>query len=260
MYRVLIADDEPIEIAIVTKIIQKNFKDEIEIVQAINGREAIEKFLEKRCQVVLLDVEMPGINGLEAAERIRKEDKTCSIIFLTAFDEFTYAKKAITVKALDYLLKPVSDDELIAVIDEAIRLIKLDIKSSLPEGDFNNEMFGIESGKTEHVRMNVVQEMIMDYISNHYTEDISLQDVAKAMNYSDPYFCKLFKQCFEKSFTTYLSEFRVNKAKQLLVDVTINVKEISDRVGYRDSNYFAKVFKRVVGVTPSEYRVLALGK
>ncbi len=80
------------------------------------------------------------------------------------------------------------------------------------------------------------------------------------MNYSDPYFCKLFKQCFEKSFTTYLSEFRVNKAKQLLVDVTINVKEISDRVGYRDSNYFAKVFKRVVGVTPSEYRVLALGK
>ncbi len=178
MYRVLIADDEPIEIAIVSKIIQKNFSDGMEIVQAVNGREAIEKFLEKRCQVVLLDVEMPGINGLEAAERIRKEDKTCSIIFLTAFDEFTYAKKAITVKALDYLLKPVSDDELIAVIDEAIRLIKLDIKSSLPEGDFNNEMFGIESGKTEHVRMNVVQEMIMDYISNHYTEDISLQDVA----------------------------------------------------------------------------------
>lgn len=260
MYRVLIADDEPIEITIVTKIIQKNFKDGIEIVQAVNGREAIEKFLEKKCQVVLLDVEMPGINGLEAAERIRKEDKTCSIIFLTAFDEFTYAKRAITVKALDYLLKPVSDDELIAVIDEAIRLVEGDIKSSLSEGAISNEACAIENQKIEHIRINIVQEMIMNFIANHYTEDISLQDVAKAMNYSDPYFCKLFKQCFEKSFTTYLSEFRVNKAKQLLVDVTINVKEISDRVGYRDSNYFAKVFKRVVGVTPSEYRILALGK
>ncbi len=260
MYRVLIADDEPIEITIVTKIIQKNFKDGIEIVQAVNGREAIEKFLEKKCQVVLLDVEMPGINGLEAAERIRKEDKTCSIIFLTAFDEFTYAKRAITVKALDYLLKPVSDDELIAVIDEAIRLVEGDIKSSLSEGAISNEACAIENQKIEHLRINIVQEMIMNFIANHYTEDISLQDVAKAMNYSDPYFCKLFKQCFEKSFTTYLSEFRVNKAKQLLVDVTINVKEISDRVGYRDSNYFAKVFKRVVGVTPSEYRILALGK
>ena len=80
------------------------------------------------------------------------------------------------------------------------------------------------------------------------------------MNYSDAYFCKIFKQCFDKNFTTYLSEFRVEKAKQLLADVTINVKEISDKVGYRDSNYFAKVFKRIVGITPSEYRIIAIGK
>lgn len=105
-----------------------------------------------------------------------------------------------------------------------------------------------------------MKEEILQYIQKHYVEDISMQDAAEAMNYSNAYFCKLFKQGFHMSFTTYLTEYRIEKAKGLLVDITVNVKDISDRVGYKDSNYFAKVFKRVVGVTPSEYRILVLGK
>ena len=80
------------------------------------------------------------------------------------------------------------------------------------------------------------------------------------MNYSDAYFCRIFKQCFDKSFVVYLSEYRVEKAKQLLTDVLINVKDVCIRVGYRDSNYFAKVFKRMTGTTPTEYRRGVLGE
>lgn len=65
---------------------------------------------------------MPGINGIQAAERIREKDKKCCIIFLTAFDEFAYAKKAITVRALDYLLKPWDEKELMLVLEEAMRM------------------------------------------------------------------------------------------------------------------------------------------
>lgn len=260
MYRVLIADDEPIERMVISKKIQENFKSQLEIVQAVNGREAVETFEAKPCQIVILDVEMPGINGLEAAEKIRKQDKNCSIIFLTAFDYFTYAKKAITVRALEYLLKPVSDEELITVLEEAISLASETHKVVTKKKDTGYEMCTLNSEKMEQVRISVVQDMILDFIKNHYPEDLSLQDVAKVMNYSDAYFCKLFKQCFNKSFTTYLSEYRIEKAKQLLMDVTVNVKEVSEKVGYRDSNYFAKVFKRVVGITPSEYRMTALEK
>ena len=92
------------------------------------------------------------------------------------------------------------------------------------------------------------------YIRENYMNEISMQDAARQFNYSDAYFCKLFKQCFDQNFTTYLTNFRINEAKRLLKDKTISVKDAGMKVGYYDSNYFAKVFKRVTGMIPSEYR------
>ena len=96
--------------------------------------------------------------------------------------------------------------------------------------------------------------MILNYIEKNYANDISMQDLAREMNYSEAYFSKLFKQYFGQNFTSYLMEYRVNEAKRLLGEHTINVKEIGKSVGYGDSNYFAKVFKRVTGQSPTEYR------
>lgn len=262
MYRVLVADDEPIERMIVARTIKKYFSGQLEVVEAVNGREAAKFFTEKDCQIALLDIEMPGVNGLEAAGQIWEKNRDCSIIFLTAFDEFNYAKRAISVHALDYLLKPGTEEELVTVLEEAIRLLnertdglREDRKEILTEKQEKKKDIQPESG---NIRMSAVAENIRQYISMHYKEDISLQSVAEEMNYSDAYFCKIFKQCFDKSFIVYLTEFRMEQAKQLLADVRINVKDISTNVGYRDSNYFAKVFKRAVGSTPTEYRMEVL--
>ena len=122
MTTILIADDEPIERTIIERMIQKNFPENVEIVKAVNGREAVKLYGEKQCQIALLDIEMPGINGLDAAEEIRRQDKDAVIIFITAFDEFNYAKRAISVHALEYLLKPVSEEELVTNLEEAIWL------------------------------------------------------------------------------------------------------------------------------------------
>lgn len=251
-YRILIADDEPIERAVVSKTIKNYFGEEMEIYEAVNGREAIEIFRSQDCQIALLDISMPGINGLEAAEEIRKENDACSIIFLTAYDEFDFVKRALRVRALDYLLKPSAKEELIMVLEEAVNLAgqkerKEQKPLAQPEGEREDE-------KQEVMKNQLFSEYIRGYIESHYMEDISLQDVAAQLNYSDAYFCKFFKQNFDKNFIMYLSELRVEKAKELLADMTVNVKEISQRVGFRDSGYFTKVFKRVTGVTPSEYR------
>ena len=82
-----------------------------------------------------------------------------------------------------------------------------------------------------------------------------MQDVARVRNYSEAYFCKLFKQCFSCNFTAYLTQIRMGAAKKLLAQPTVNVKDIGEAVGYSDSNYFAKVFKRYTGFTPTEYRM-----
>lgn len=262
MLRLLIADDEVIERKVLYKTLQKNVGDQCAIFQAENGREALRIYEEEKIQIAILDIEMPGINGIETAQKIRETDKECCIIFLTAFDEFSYAKKAITVRALDYLLKPYDEQELMLVVEEAIRLAseyqanreqKADIPDlAAPAGE------DLEDGG--QIRLSKVTEIISRYIESNYMYDISMQDLARHMNYSEAYFCKLFKQCFNKNFTSYLTEYRVEEAKKMLAEPTVNVKEIGKAVGYGDSNYFAKVFKRITGQSPTEYRLCIFQK
>ena len=252
MVKILIADDEPIERTIIERMIARNFSENVQIVKAVNGREAVELYAKEQCQSALLDIEMPGMNGLDAADEIRKMDKDAVIIFVTAYDEFDYAKRAIQVRALEYLLKPLSEEELTANLEEAIYLTqKTDKKQSVVKVDS-------QDNHHENIKMNAVAETIRNFIANHYKEDISLQDVAGSLNYSDAYFCKIFKQCFNKSFLVYLTEYRVERAKVLLADMSINIKDVSAEVGYRDSNYFARVFKRSEGITPTDYRLRVL--
>ena len=280
MVRILIADDEMIEREVLCKTLRKNLRDRCIIFQAENGREALKVYEEHKIQIAILDIEMPGINGIGAAEEIRRKDKNCCIIFLTAFDEFAYAKKAITVRALDYLLKPYEERELMLVMEEAIRLVAEQENTHSMLSEEGKEIFGedraLEDRKTnkgqekdgenleteafiedeyENVRLSGVKEMIEQHIFENYQQDISMQELAHAMNYSEAYFCKLFKQCFGQNFTSYLTEYRVNAAKKLLEDPMVNIKEIGRRVGYGDSNYFTKVFRRVTGINPTEYRV-----
>lgn len=254
--RILIADDEPIERMVIGKTIRSYFGDEVALFEAENGREAIVLFREHDCQVAVLDISMPGINGLEAAEEIRRENQRCSIIFLTAYDEFEFAKRAIRVRALDYLLKPSAKEDLIAVLEEAVWLSR----GRTQEKDFSvrnalqSKEMQEKDEKSDSMKNQALAEHIRVYLETHYMEDISLQDAAEQLHYSDAYFCRFFKQNFDKSFIMYLSELRIEKAKELLADITVNIKEIGQEVGYRDSSYFTKVFKRITGVTPSEYR------
>jgi YesN/AraC family two-component response regulator len=101
----------------------------------------------------------------------------------------------------------------------------------------------------------MIRQNIERYLREHYAEDLSMQMVAKAMNYSDAYFCKLFKQCFHANFSTWLNEFRVQQAKALLSDTQMSIQEVSRACGYADANYFARIFRRVTGKTPTQYRM-----
>ncbi len=270
MYRVLLVDDEQIERMALAKKIDRYYGDKVEIYHAVNGREAVAMCGEQKNDIIIMDISMPEMNGVMAAKYIRKMDDQCSIIFLSAYDDFEYARNAIKVRALDYLLKPCDMNDLLAVMDTALQ--KLDKENvfngnsiSGKEQNKETEICGSNannvrenrSKRTDNVRNSDEQTTIKylkEYVENNYIYDISMQEAAEEMGYSDAYFSKLFKQYFNQNFTAYLTEYRIKKAKELLSNTNHSIKDISRMVGYTDSNYFAKIFKRLVGEIPSKYR------
>lgn len=253
MYQVLIAEDESIERRVLCKTLRRHFGDQCVVHEAKNGREAVELFLRHRPQAAILDIVMPGISGLEAARQIRQSGIPCVILLLTAFDKFSYAREAISLRALDYLLKPYEEQELILTVEEALNLSGR--RSSSSEWLTGTTPEPPEDDNPSVLRLGQVRENIELYIREHYTTEISMQDVAHAMNYSGAYFCKLFKQCFKVNFTSWLNEYRVEKAKRMLQGTRLSIREVSLACGYTDANYFARVFKRITGKTPSEFRL-----
>ena len=230
----LIADDENLELKVLEKTVKKHFVDELEIFTAGNGRKASQICDEVKPDIALLDIEMPGMNGIELAKYIKERYANCIIIFITAYDRFDYAIEAMHIKAFDYLLKPWKEERLCELINTAIENVR-------------------SMQKTDSI-VHSQKDVIKDYIDRNYKKDISAKDVAGILGYSDVYFSKVFKQLFDDNFINYLTKIRIDRAKLLLKDVSFNIKEVGKSVGYADSNYFTKVFKRSVGMSPSEYR------
>lgn len=253
MYQILVAMGDAAQRQAICGCLEERFRGRCAVLPAENGRQALLLFEQCRPQVALLEIEMPQMGGLDVARRIRQSAGACALLFVTAHDDFRYAREALQLRAMDYLLKPWSQQELALSVEEALRLVEEygeDPLARLLAGECRQE------GETLHTshRLEQVRESIEAFIREHYTAELSMQTVAKAMNYSDAYFCKLFKQCFEVNFSAYLNEYRIARAKELLQSTRLNVREVSTACGYSDSNYFTRVFKRITGKTPSEYR------
>ena len=282
MYKIMIIEDEQIERETLYKIIQEGFPECQELYAAKNGKEALTLFEEHHPQIAVLDIAMPELDGIDAASRIRQMDENCVIIFLTAYSDFQYTRQAIKLRALDYLTKPYDEEELFAVLETAVFQVKKWMEAEKQEaedrlaggtskscetgaavpgtGVVKKESDPIQELDTDDIpedsgaMSDKTMQEIRDFVSQNYMHDISMQDAANYMRYSDTYFCRLFKQGFGCNFTTYLTRYRMKEAVRLLKNTELSVKEIALKTGYSDSNYFAKVFKRINGVIPSEFR------
>ena len=186
--------------------------------------------------IFLMDIEMPVMNGLDAAAIIHKAMPETHIVFLTAFDRFDYAVGAMRAGGTDYLVKPFDSAQITAC------LRKLNL---LPES--RPAVRGDKPGNTFCTQFSV-------WLEHHYMQDVSLDQAAEAMGMSSFYFSRFFRTSYNQTFLEYLTAYRIDRAVELLQQTDIPVREIAVRVGYTDANYFTKVFKRHLGVTPTEYR------
>ncbi len=196
---------------------------------ARSGKEALECFESDYYDILIVDVQMPKMSGLELAEKIQVISPSTKIIILSGYAEFEYAKKAVELNVLSYLLKPVN-------IDELERLINM----------IRKEDGGQSSG--------AIIEKAKDFIKRNYRHALSIQDVAEYVERNADYLSNLFRKKEGITFTEYLNSLRIKKAQQLLLNTSLYTYEISERVGYSDYRYFTQVFKKITGCSPSQYR------
>lgn len=250
MIKILIADDEQFEREILAQIVDSRFPREAESRMAENGRKAVDVATLWGADILLMDIEMPGIDGIEAAKQILVQKPDCKIIFVTAYSLFTYAHEAVKLGACDYILKPVDPADVERSIRQAMaqRESHQQLEAMAPEASLLRE-------DVPYDKTTALMAKVKKYLQHNYMMyDISLDSVSAILNINSSYFSTQFKRAFGVNFVEYLTDLRIRAAKELLEDPMRPAAEVASMVGYESANYFARAFKKRTGLTPTEYR------
>lgn len=253
MIRVLIADDERLEREALAEMVARRFEHEAVIQTAENGRRAADTAILWGADLILMDIEMPGINGLDAARAVLEQKPECKVIFVTAYSLFQYAHEAMHLGACDYLLKPVDPDEAEAAIRRAMRQIEAGRRLAELAPVEPEPPAGADTPEAED-RNALVMAHVRRYMEDNYMFDLSLDSVSEILRISPAYLSAQFKKYQKMNFLDCLTELRINAAKQLLEDPLRSAAEVASMVGYEDASYFARAFKKRTGMTPTQYR------
>ena len=261
MIRLLIADDEKLEREALAELVQRRFEREVVLEVAENGRKAADTAVLWGADLILMDIEMPGMSGLDAARAVLAQRPSCRVIFVTAYSLFQYAHEAVHLGACDYLLKPVDPDELEASVRRAIRQIETERKleelaaaQPQPEQTETEEEAEDAPEEGENSQTALVMAHVRRYLEDNYMFDLSLDSVGEILHISPAYLSAQFKKYQKMNFLDCLTELRINAAKELLADPFRSSAEVASMVGYEDASYFARAFKKRTGMTPTQSR------
>lgn len=229
--KILLVDDD--------RVFRDEFRDTFEeygIRDASSGEEALEILKRpNEIDLVILDVRMPGINGIEVLSKIRKISSDVAIVILTAYSSKDVAIEALREKADDYIEKPLDVEATKEVIEKMLK-----VKRNGNE----NSGGGIE-GKIERVK---------SFLQRNCFKKVNLEDAAEIVYLSPKYLSRIFKKYAKTGFNDYKLSLKVNRAKILLKKSSYNINQISDKLGYENTESLIKCFKKITGFTPTEYR------
>lgn len=202
---------------------------------AYNGRQGFDLICQEKPDLFISDILMPGMDGLTMLEQVRKVLPRCRCVFISAYDQFEYAQKALRLGACDYLLKPFLDEEML----ETVQKVLIGIETQENQGG--------SSG-------NAMVDAILKFIRDNLAMAITLNDLSERFGLAPSYISSLISKHTSRTFSDFLRDERIRMAKILLDDPTIHVDEIAYRIGYKNYITFYKVFQRYEKLSPSAYR------
>jgi two-component system, response regulator YesN len=244
----LIADDEELIRFTVRDMIAEFPFTFDRVLEASNGTELMKLFREESPRIVLTDIRMPGLSGLDALENLGEEREESIWILLTGYSDFEYARKALKLNVLDYLLKPPSPDELQKTLEEARSRIE-EYERIRGERDEQEGRDGPLPGN----KGALLAEQAKNIAEEQYDREIGIAQVAFMLQVTPNYLSAVFHNHTGMKFTRYLTDLRLEKAKKLLAESSLTVKEIAGRVGYGSGRYFSGLFRQETGISPTDY-------
>jgi two-component system response regulator YesN len=254
--RLVIAEDEDSIRERIEKYIRTSTTVIDEVYSAATGQEALDLIFRYRPQIMLMDIQMPVKDGLKVLREATVAGVCPKTIILSGHEVFAYAQKAMRYGVADYLLKPCRSIEILQKLEylalEAVpeRGSHAAKKAQNPEkpAEVKQHAAKPESGSNRFV------DEALRYLYEHYPEDVTQPVVAEWLGVTAGYLSSLFTRHLGCGFTECLNNIRVERACDYFVDNSIKTYEVAFRVGFKDEKYFSSMFKKIMGVTPSQYR------
>lgn len=247
MYKVVVVEDETMARKGIILTIDWSALGCVVVGEAANGEEGAALVARLAPDIVVTDVRMPRMDGVEMITKLRAEGCTAKFIILTAYSDFKYAQSALRLGVSDYLLKPLKDGEL----EDVVRHIQGQEQNREAQAAADAPVLRLNPVKNTK---NKYVEQAVQLIREHYREDINISTVAGELEISEGYLSRVFKKETDYTFTSYLTLYRMKIAMNLLKDCRVKVYEVAEQVGYSDTAYFSAQFKKVTGISPSEYQ------
>ena len=256
MYKLMVADDEPLIRRGIKQLIDLSSLRIKEIYEASNGEEALKVFEEFKPEIVLMDINMPKIDGLSVAKKIKAINPDTKIAIITGYNYFDYAQSAIKIGVEDYILKPISRKDVSEIIVKLVNSLhkrKKDreiekILEKITIGDFQ-----------EDIPQKNYKILIQNIIEESYTDSqFTLSTLSEKLELSLGYLSTILKKYFGIPFQDYILQKRMEKAKLLLLTTELKNHKIAEQIGFEDVNYFITKFKKYYKITPKQYRETVL--
>ena len=208
-----------------------------------NGEKAFHFLSANEIDVVLTDIKMPVMDGLTLAKKIKTIKPYISIVLLSAYQDFDFARDAMEIGVKKYIVKSTKYDELIKIFTQ----IRQQLDEQKKTSDMEEDVF-----QDKKINARVIKEII-NYI-NYDLSDSSLKSLAEKIRINPVYLSRYFKEKTGMNFIDYLIKRKMEKAEDLLFSTNLPIVEISELVGYSNEKNFSRAFKKYHGVSPAEYR------
>lgn len=232
----MLADDEALELTYLTRTLEESGRYSV-LAAVATGQELLKAARSRHPQIILVDISMPGVSGLEVAVQLRSELPESVIILNTAYAEFDFAVQAVNHHLDAYLLKPSNRETILSTLEKCLEARGMtEPDAAVPAG------------------LSACTKVVSGYIDQHFREDLSLNGLAALVFFSPSHLSRTFNKECGMTINAYINRQRVAEAVRLLKSTAFSVQEIAQRCGFSNISHFNRVFKEVSGRSPMQLR------